>query len=204
MTSTLFRPRVTFHRHAFKAAIIPLALCILALNGNSAQQVSSQEAKRDAEVAGLKFAIPQDFKLESVDAGVAFFRHETSELALFVAVPQQEVKDQYLTDLSRTLVSQLLPEQNGFKWKLLPRNSDRKTNQTGEGTVKGLNAQKFVQADYVVLKSHGRAVIVGSIAPFGEEREARWLFEVDGRSYSFTGWIGIARLIASITGERVD
>lgn len=206
MARKLIGPSTTFRWRAGKAAIIVLAVYMLALNGSSAQHVSSHEAKRDAEIAGIKFAVPKDFKLESVDAGVAFLRHETSELALFVAVPQQQVSDQYLNDLSHTLVRQLLPQQNGFAWKVLPRNSDRKVsvNQTGEGTVKGLNANKFVQADYVVLKSKGRVLIVGSIAPFGDEREARFLFDVEGREYSFAGWRALFHLIASITGERVD
>ena len=206
MTRTLFGPSIAFRWRAGKAAIIVVAIYIFALNGSSARHVSRQEAKRDAEVAGVKFAVPKDFKLESVDAGVAFLRHETSELALFVAVPQQQVSDQYLNDLSQTLVRQLLPQQKGFAWKVLPRNSDRKVsvNQTGAGTVKGLNAKKFVQADYVVLKSNGRVLIVGSIAPFGDEHAARFLFDVEGREYSFEGWRALFHLIASITGERVD
>jgi hypothetical protein len=186
--------------------MLVLAIYMLALNGSSAQHVSLQEAKRDAEIAGVKFAVPKDFKLESVDARVAFMRHETSKLALFLAVPQQQVSDQYLNDLSHTLVRKLLPQQNGFAWKVLPRKSDRKVsvNQTGEGTVKGLNAKQYVQADYVVLKSNGRALIVGSIAPFGDERSARFLFDVEGSEYSFAGWGALFHLIASITGERID
>jgi hypothetical protein len=70
--------------------------------------------------------------------------------------------------------------------------------------VKGLNAKKFVQADYVVLKSHSRVLIVGSIAPFGDEREATFLFDTERREYSFAGWRALFHLIASITGERVD
>ena len=187
-------------------ATIVVAIFMLALNGSSAQQMFSQEAERDAEIAGVKFAVPKDFKLESVAAGVAFLRHETSKLALFVAVPQQQVSEQYLSDLSDTLVKQLLPQQNGFAWKVLPRNSDRKVsvNQTGEGTVKGLNAKTYVQADYVVLTSNGRVLIVGSIAPFGDERTARFLFDHEGREYSFAGWRALFQLIASITGERGD
>ena len=206
MARKIIGPSTTFRGRAGKAAIIVLAVYMLALNGSSAQHVSSQEAKRDAEIAGVKFAVPKDFKLESVDAGVAFLRHETDELALFVAVPQQQVSDQYLNNLSHTLARRLLPQQNGFAWKVLPRNSDRKVsvNQAGEGTVKGLNANKFVQADYVVLKSKGRVLIVGSIAPFGDEPAARYLFDVEGREYSFAGWHGLFHLIASITGERVN
>ena len=206
MTKTLIGPPTTFRWRVGKAAITVLLIYMVALNGSSAQHGSSQGAKRDAETAAVRFAVPKDFKLESVDAGLAFLRHETFELALFVAVPQQQVSDQYLQDLSHTLVRQLLPQQSGFAWKALPGKSDRKlsANQTGEGTVKGLNAKQFVQADYVVLKSNGRVFIVGSIAPFGDERAAKFLFDVDGREYSFAGWRALFQLITSITGEKVD
>ena len=70
--------------------------------------------------------------------------------------------------------------------------------------MKGLNTKRFVQADYVVLKSHGRVLIVGSIATFGDEREARFLFDTESSEYSFPGWHALFQMIASITGERID
>ena len=47
-------------------------------------------------------------------------------------------------------------------------------------------------------------IIVGYIAAFGDERDAKFLFDVDGREYSFLGWKSLFHLIASVTGEKFD
>jgi hypothetical protein len=194
--------------HFGKAAIILLSISmVFTLYANPAQQVASQEleGKQGAEIAGVKFATPEGFKLEqSSDTRVAFMRHATSQIALFVAVPDHQVNDKYLIDLSNNLVSRLFPQQNGFAWKLFQRTPDRRVSmyQTSGGTTKGLNAKTFVQTDYLVVKVQRRQVVVGSIATFGEERNAKFLFEVEGREYSVTGWQALFHLIASVTGEE--
>lgn len=194
-------------RDEIKATVFLAISILFSTSSGRAQQVSSQclEPEKAAEIASVKFMLPQCFKLErATDNRVAFMRHRTDRLALFVVVTDRQVDDSYLTNLSNKLVSRLLPQQHGFSWKILRQTSDRKLSiyQISHGTAKGLNAKKFVQADYVVLKAQGRDVLVGSIATFGTRAEAKYLYEVEGRSeYSFTGWQGLFQLIASVTGE---
>jgi hypothetical protein len=193
-----------------KTSIILLISCTLfAVTLSSAQQVSSQgpDRRKAVEIAGVKFVSPPDFELEHSPAtNVAFMRHTAQQIALFVTVLDRQVDDKYLTDLSSGLVSRFLPERHGFEWKVLQGHSDcrKSIHQTGCGTTKGLNAKTFVQIDYVVVKAQGHDIIVGYIAAFGDERDAKFLFDVDGREYSFLGWKSLFHLIASVTGEKFD
>lgn len=196
------------YRHFGKAIVIWLALLMsLTINPTSVRQVSSQglEGTQAAEIRGIKFAVPQGFKLEqSQDKKFAFMRHSAQQIALFVVVPDRQVDDEYLTNLSNNLVSHLLPKQSGFEWKILPQTSDRKVSQyqTNAGTTKGLSGKSYVQTDYVVVKAQGQFVVVGSIATFGQEQEARFQFDVEGREYSVPGWQALFQLIPSVTGEK--
>lgn len=193
-----------------RATIILLVISMLvSTNSGLAQQVSTKclETQQAAEVAGVMFVSPQCYKLEQAsDSEVAFMRHPANKIALFVAVPDQQIDDNYLTNLSNKLVSQLSPQQSGFSWKILQQASERKVSifQTVSRTAKGLNAKMFVQVDYVVLKVQGRDIVVGSIATFGDKLNAKFLFDVEGREYSIIGWQGLFQLIASITGERYE
>jgi hypothetical protein len=195
-------------RDEIKATVFLAISILFSTSSGRAQQVSSQclEPEKAAEIAGVKFMVPQCFKLErATDSRVAFMRHRTDQLALFVVVSDRQVDDSYMTNLSNKLVSRLLPQQHGFSWKILRRPSRRMVSiyQTSRVTAKGLNAKKFVQTDYVALKAQGRDVIIGSIATFGTRAEAKYLYEVEGREeYSFPGWRGLLQLIASVTGER--
>ena len=207
MTRKSFMPLVRLScGHFGKVTIVLLTLSmLLTISSSSAQQMP--ERKPVAEIAGVKFTVPQSFKLEqSSDTRVAFMRHATQQIALFVALPEHQVDDKYLIDLSNNLVSRLFPQQNDFAWKVQQRISDRRVSryQTNGGTTKGLNAKRFVQTDYVIVKAHGNEVVVGSIATFGEEREAKFLFDLEGREYSFFGWQALFQLIASVTGEKID
>ena len=193
-----------------KALILLLAISmLLTISSISAQQISSPrlEHKQASEIAGVKFTAPQGFQLrQSSETRVALMRHATQPIALFVAVPQDQIDDRYLTDLSNDLVSRLFPQQNDFAWKILQRTSERRVSkyQTSGGTTKGLNAKRFVQTDYVVVKAQEHEVVLGSIATFGEERDAKFLFDVEGREYSLFGWQALFQLIASVTGENID
>jgi hypothetical protein len=194
----------------FVGSIIVLAIVMLfPSSAGSVFQVPWQEleGKQVAKIAGVEFAAPRGFKREKSSADrVAFMRHATSQTALFIAVPDHSINDRYLTDLSQSLVSQLFPQESGFAWKIVHGTSDRKMSvyQTSGGTTKGLNTTKYVQADYLVVKAQGHEVVVGSIATFGEEGEAKFLFEVEGTGYSLLGWQALFQLIPSITGERLD
>ena len=197
----------TSHKQVGAAVIVVAVFTLLTLKFRSAQRAlrPESEGKQVAEIAGVKFASPRGFKLEqSSEARVAFMRHATSQTALFVTVTDHRVNDKYLTDLSNKLVSQLFPQESDFAWKILHRNSDRRRSryQTSGGTTKGLNETKYVQTDYLVIKAQGHDVIVGSISTFGEGREAKFLFEVEGREHSFLGWQGLFELISSITDLR--
>lgn len=68
-----------------------------------------------------------------------------------------------------------------------------------------ISAQEIASppVDYVVVKAQEHEVVVGSIATFAEERDAKFLFDVEGREYSFFGWQALFQLIASVTGETV-
>lgn len=189
------------------ATIFLIIFIILSTSSIMAQQVSSPclEPAQAVEVAGVKFLAPPCYKLEQAsDSRATFLREPENQLALFVVVTDQEVDDNYLINLSNNLAFQFLPQQNGFTWKLLWQNSERKVSkyQTNRLTAKGINGKKFVQTDYVMLKAQGHNVVVGSIATFGNGLDAKLLFDVEGREYSIAGWQGLFQLIASVTGER--
>jgi hypothetical protein len=190
-----------------KATIILLAIAIVSgVSSGRAQQVSSHclGPGKAAEIAGVKFTVPQCFKLErAADGRVAFMRHQTDHLALFVVVADRQADDSYLTNVSNNLVSQLLPQQKGFSWKILRQTSGRKisAHETSRGVVKGHNEEIFVQTDYVALKAQGHDVLIGSVATFGTRAKAKYLYEAERSEYSFPGWQGLFHLIASVTGE---
>ena len=189
--------------------IILVASSLLTANKiSSAQRVSSQSpnTEKSTTVSGVKFIVPKDFRLEeSLNSGFAFMRHESEQLALFIAVPNQQVDDAFLTNLSSEAVVQLLPQQDGFTWKIL-RHSEPKMsrNQSMRGTTKGLNNQRYVQADFVVVKVQHQEIVLGSISVFGNEKDAKYHFDIEGIDYSFIGWEGLFKLIASVTGEKYD
>jgi hypothetical protein len=185
-----------------------LAVFTIGLIG-SGQSVSSPPSNinRPVDISGVKFTIPKNFRLEQFShSGIAFLRHEKDDLALFVAVSKnQQVSDGYLTDLSNEVVSQLLPQQERFMWRI-SRHSGPKisVHESARGTIKGLNSRKYVQTDFVVVKAQQQEIVVGSISVFGTEKDARHLFDVEGYEYSFTGWEGLFQLIASVTGEKYN
>jgi len=131
-------------------------------------------------------------------------RHEKEDLALFVAVTKnQQVDDPYLIALSSGIVSQFLPKQQGFTWKVSRRpNPKMSAYQTSAGTMKGLNDRRYVQTDFVVVKIQLQEIVVGSISTSASERDVRYLFDVEGSEYSFIGWEGLFKLIPSVTGEK--
>jgi hypothetical protein len=173
-------------------------------------QLTSQDPghKEDAEVPGVKFSVPNKFNLEkSFDSNVAFMRHEKYGLALFVAVPEKQTDDEYLTKLSNTLVSLLYPDEKNFMWKILPVVSERRVSQyqTATGNTKGFNQKKCFQTDYKVLKVKDREIIVGYMMKLGQDKEAKFLYDLKGPGgLSMTGWYAQAHIIASITGEKYE
>jgi hypothetical protein len=165
--------------------------------------------KEDSKIQDVKFSVPNRFNLEkSTDSRVAFLRHEEYDhLALFVAVPDKQIDAAYLTGLSNYLVSQLLPAEKNFKWKLLSSGSADKISkyQTSAGTTKGLNEKIFVQSDYITVKVKGHEILVGYITRLGDEKNAKFLFDLKGiGGLSMPGWYAQAHIIASLTGEKYE
>lgn len=197
----------------FKSAAVFLLIFVFvvaALSSVSAQRIPSQDPghKEDAEVARVKFSVPQDFSIEkSSDVRVAFMRHEKYDLALFVAVPDEQISDEYLIRLSNGVVAQMLPQEKSFKWKMLPDKTSGKVSkhQTTGGNTKGFNKKLFVQTDYIVVKVKDREIIIGYITGLGSERDAERLFNLEGvGGMSMPGWYAQAHILASITGEKYE
>ena len=174
-------------------------------------QLPSQDPghKEDAEVVGVKFSVPNSFNLEeSSDSRVAFMRHKKYDLALFVAVPEKQVDDNYLTSLSNTLTSQLFPKEKDFRWKLLPSDSDKKVSkfQVASGNTKGFNGERLFQTDYIAVKVKDREILVGYITQLGQFTDnAKYLFNLKGvGGMSMPGWYAQAHILASVTGEKYE
>jgi hypothetical protein len=189
------------------SSVVFVMLCCVAASA----QLPSQDPghKEDAEVAGVKFSVPNSFNLEkSSDSRVAFMRHKEYDLALFVTVPGQQIDHKYLTSLSNTLVSLLFPKEKDFRWKLLPRESVRKVSkfQTAGGNSKGFNGKKFFQTDYIIVKVKDQEVLVGYITQLGQfSNNAKYLFDLEGvGGGSMPGWYAQAHILASITSEKYE
>jgi hypothetical protein len=106
-------------------------------DGPVAQQPSEAGPKQKSEIAGVQFSIPPDFKLEqSSTKRVAFMRNP--EISLFVAVPDKQIDDKCLIDISN--VVSRLTEQDEFVWKIRQAIDPRMSNyQIRRGNTKGLN-----------------------------------------------------------------
>lgn len=174
----------------------------LCFDGYVAQQPSEAGPKQNSEIAGIQFSTPPNFELgQTSSPRVAFMRN--SEISLFVAVPDQQIDDKYLIDISN-FVARILTEQDAFDWKIRPAPDPRMSKyQISRGNTKGLNAKTYVQTDYVVLKTHGQEILVGLVGTYGEGLESAYQFEYEGAGYSFFGWRALFQLMSSITGEKM-
>ena len=95
--------------------VLALILMFLCVDCYVAQQPSEARPKQNSKIAGIQFSTPPDFKLEQTSsARVAFMRN--SEISLFVAVPDKQIEDKYLIDISN-VVSRILTEQDAFVWR---------------------------------------------------------------------------------------
>lgn len=199
--------RVLVFPYRYRSANVLLTLfLVLSLGSGTIAQVQAQggsELQR-AEVGTVKFIVPEGFQLEQTESRrLAFMRSRSNPLGLFVTIAERQLNDQYLTDLSDNLVTQLHPGADGFKWKLLGTLEPSLSRfQANRGVIKGLKGTTFVQVDYVVVKVQDQDIVIGSIAQFGEERTATFLFDLEGREYSVPGWQALFRLISSVTGEK--
>jgi len=185
-----------------------IAFLVLSL-GSLAAQLPSQDPghKANAQVAGIKFSVPNSFNLERrADPRIAFMRHKEYDLALFVAVPERVVDDNYLTSLSDSLVSQLSPSDKNFRWKVLLSEPDHKVSkfQTASGNTKGFNGERFFQIDYITVKVNDHEILVGYITRLGQHsNNSKFLFDLEGAGgMSMPGWYAQAHILASITGEK--
>lgn len=193
------------HRYCF--ANVPLAMFLVLCigSGTIAQDPPPGAGNLQlAQLGAVKFVVPAGFQLEQTESlKLSFMRNRSEPLGLFVTIPEHQVNDRYLTDLAGSLVTRLRRGEAGFKWKVLATlEPSLSRSQTKRGVIKGLNGATFVQVDYVAVKVQEQDIVMGSIAQFGEERTASFLFDVEGREYSVAGWQALFQLIASVTGEK--
>lgn len=185
-----------------------IALLASCLSG-SAQHASTaaDRLNRAYQVSGVKFTVPKGFRLQQdPHDSFAIMRHEKEDLALFVAVPtNQELSDVDLMSLSKKAISKLVLNEEEFKWKI-SRHSEPKlsSRQSFRGVTKGLNNQRYVQTDFVVLKVQQRQIVLGSVSMSNISNEAQHFFDVEGYEYSTSGWEGLFELISAVTGESVN
>lgn len=208
MNRKSLRQVLVFPLRYSSANVLLAILLVLSLGADTIRQGAAQGAGdiQLAEVGPVKFVVPAGFQLEHTEnRGLSFMRNRSEPLAVFVTIAEYQVNDKYLTDLSSSLVTQLRPGTGEVKWKLLGTLEPSLSRyQTNRGVIKGLKGKTFVQVDYVVVKVQDKDIVIGSIAQFGEERTAAFLFDVEGREYSVTGWHALFRLISAVTGENVN
>lgn len=208
MNQKSVRQRLVFpHRNCNLTVLLAVSLVfsispVTVSKGQSQGSVDTQLA----EVGGVKFLVPAEFQLEqSKSHKLSFMRSRSEPLALFVTIASDQVNEKYLADLAGYLVTQLRHRDDNFKWKILVTSQPSLSRyQTNRGVVKGLNGRTFVQLDFVVISIQNRDIVIGSIAQFGDERTATFLFDVEGREYSVQGWQALFQLIPSITGEKKE
>ena len=196
----------------FRQVLIVLCFVIFGVASSSAQTpLPSQDPghKYNAQIADVKFSVPKGFNLEqSSDPRVAFMRDKKYDLAMFVAVPETQVDEKYLTALSNTLVSQMSPKEKDFHWKLKTETVEEKVSkfQSSSGSTKGFNNNRFFQTHYITVVLNNREILVGYVTKGGQDsNEARYLFEREEASVmSMPGWYAQAHILASVTGEKYE
>ena len=197
-----------------KYPIILLCLSILGAGvrlgyGQSLASMQDPGHKEYSTVGEMKYSVPKGYSLEKTsNPRVAFMRHKKYALAIFVAVPDGDATDEYLTQLSATLTLQLAPNESGFKWKSIPGDSEGKVSkfQIGSGNTKGYNDKKLYQTDYITLQIKQKKVLAGYITELGEfNKSQKFLWNLKGvAGLSMPGWYAQAHVIASITGEKYE
>jgi hypothetical protein len=178
-------------------------LVVLVLVTNSSAALAQDSRPREAAALGkVKFSVPVGFQLQrSPDSELAIMKAGGYEGGLFVATSGSSTpSEDDLITLSRRLVAELFPQQRGFSWKVLSKASIPKLNahQRNQFVVKAVNENKFVQAEFVLVRLAKKNLLVGLVTQFGSEKESRFLYEVDGTEYSFQGWRGLYALLDSI------
>lgn len=193
------------HRYCSINLLLALVL-ILSFESSNVSQTPSQNAGNIqlAEIGKVKFVVPVGFQLDQSESDkLSFMRSRSEPLALFVTIPEHQTNDKYLADLCSNLVNRLRSGEDGFRWKILRTMEPGLSRyQTSRGIIKGLKESTFVQIDYVIVKVLDKDVVIGSIAQFGGEHTATFLFDAKGREYSVPGWQALFQVISSVTGEK--
>lgn len=176
----------------------------------SAQSFSQDPGHKEfAETSNVKFSVPNSFNVEKPsDSRITFMRHKKYDLALFVAVPEKNIDENYLTNLSNALAQQLFSKEKDFRWKVLPLDYEGKVSkfQTSSGNTKGFNGKTFFQTDFIVVKIKDQEILVGYITQLGQYgNNQKYLFDLKGvGGMSMPGWYAQAHILASITGEKYE
>ena len=189
-------------------SLLPLIFTVFAV-GVFAQTVLSQDpgSQRRALIGNLNFSVPKGFNIQEQNkSGIAFMKHSKYPVALFVAVSDKSIDEQFIQNTSKTAVSLFLPKENNpFKWKEWKDASKTSKFQTISGGIKGFNKNTFVQTDYVVLKVKEKEVLVGYIMADDTVVDTQYLMNLEGEAgASMPGLYAQAHIIASITGERYE
>lgn len=180
-----------------------VGLFVTVVIGVNAETTAQHSRPRVTGAVGkIKFSVPGGFQLQgSRNSEVAIMKADAYEGGLFVASSESSAPTENdLMELSRRLVRELFPQQTGFSWKVVPKASIPKlsVHQRNQFVVKAANENKFLQAEFVLLKLAKKNLLVGLVTSFGSERESKFLYEVEGTEYSFQGWRGLYELLDSI------
>lgn len=182
-----------------------LSLLVISAIGAFPAKAGLQESltHQTGQLENIQFSPPSGFQLQgSGGPDLVFIKANAYEGGLFVVIsPSSKLSEQNLIEMSRRLASEFLPQDTSFSWKVLAKKASvpkLDARQTDQFAVKAVNDKKFVQTEFVLLRVKGKNVLAGLITRFGTESDSRFLYEVDGKEYSFPGWRGLFELLGSI------
>jgi hypothetical protein len=206
------RPRWSRHRLVLIALLGLLAASAgLTLSTPSMARAPSalrdrQDAERYDSIAGITFSCPKGFDRRPTEESyqVAYLRCREGDLALFLAVPPANARDEYVKRLGTFLVSYLFPEEWAiFAWKDLGQCAKVSRFETNGGWLQGFNGSQRVGLLYRSLSINGKQITVGYLFGLDREAAAESAFQQGLPGQSIPGRDALSHLIASITHEAL-
>ena len=186
-----------------------LALLSAAFGRQDASAAGPRAKGVKGEVAGVSFAVPDDFRLVKAKTGesFAFMRHKREELGLFVAVAPAAPAgfEQLVAALLDPAAAKLFPkDQQKFEWKATGNLQTISKHESGGGGALGFNQRVAVLADFHRISFNGRELLVGYVTEFGKGRQAAETFARGLGGGSGEGCVAVVELASSITREKID